>query len=94
MMIWGQLQGEAARMREQAQSHDEWAIHMDSIRRAQAEGRVAARWEPIELVTLIFGIVFGWVVAPGTESNVTCGADEIARRREAVRDAVTRLCRP
>lgn len=94
MIIWGQLQGEGARMREEAEKHEEWSLHLESIRRAQDEGRLATRWAPTELLTLVFGIVYSWAVAPGTASNEMVDADEIARRREAVRAAVTRLCAP
>lgn len=94
MIIWGQLQGEAARMREQAEHHGMWSRHRDSIRRAQSAGIVAAHWDAEELLTLVFGVVFSWTVAPAVDDNATCSADQRARRREAVREAVTRMCRP
>lgn len=44
---------------------------------------------------MLFGLVFGWVVAPpGVADNQNVDADEIARRREVVREAVTRICKP
>lgn len=94
MIIWGQLQGESVRMREQAQRRPDWSRQMESIRRAQAEGLVTSQWEPEDLITLIFGLVFSWMVAPGVQENDTCDSAEIARRKAAVQYAATRLCTP
>lgn len=94
MMIWGQLQGESTRMRELAESHPSWERRTGSIRRAQSDGIVDARWEPRELITMMFGIVFGWVVAPGADCNDGLDEDALAHRRDAVHEAVHRLCAP
>lgn len=94
MLIWGQLQGESPRMRALSEGHPSWQDRIASIRQAQADGVVDARWEPMELLTMMFGIVFGWVIAPGGDANVGIGADGLARRRDVVREAVARICRP
>lgn len=94
MMIWGQLQGEASRMRRQAEEHPSWGPRIDAIRQAQADGHISAHWEPRDLLTIVFGLVFSWVVAPGMPDNQHVDADKLAHRREVVREAVIRICRP
>ncbi|MFC4604790.1 TetR family transcriptional regulator [Rhodococcus kronopolitis] len=92
MMIWGQLQGESIRMRELAESHPSWERRIGAIRRAQSDGIVDARWDPAELVTMMFGIVFGWLVAPCADGNDGLDEAGLAHRREVVREAVRRIC--
>lgn len=94
MMIWGQLQGEAPRMRKQAEEHSSWGPRLAAIRTAQDDGIVAAHWNPEDLITLIFGLVFAWVVAPGIVDNQSVDAQELAHRREVVREATIRICKP
>lgn len=94
MMIWGQLQGEAPRMQKQAEEHSSWAPRLAAIRRAQVDGIIAAHWRPEDLITLIFGLVFGWVVAPGSIDCQSVDAEMLAHRREVVREAVIRICKP
>ena len=72
-----------------------WSQQRYARRRGnQADGVVDARWEPDELITLIFGIVFSWTVAPGGDGHIGADAKTLAHRREIVREAVTRICRP
>lgn len=94
MMIWGQLQGESPRMRALSEGHPSWEARMGSIRQAQADGLVDARWEPRELLTMMFGLVFSWVIAPGGDANVGIDAETLADRREMVREGMSRICRP
>ncbi|MCJ0902331.1 TetR family transcriptional regulator [Rhodococcus sp. ARC_M6] len=94
MMIWGQLQGEAPRMRKQAEEHPSWVPRMAAIRKAQDDGIIAPHWDPQDLITMVFGLVFAWVVAPGLADNQSVGAVEIARRRDVVRETAIRICRP
>lgn len=94
MMIWGQLQGESDRMRAMAEGHPIWEPRLASIRQAQADGVLDARWEPRELFTMIFGLIFGWSVAPGSDGHAGIDEETLARRREIVREAVARICRP
>ena len=94
MTIWGQLQGEAPRMKKLAEEHSSWVPRMATIRKAQEDGLISKHWDPQDLITMLFGLVFGWVVAPGVADNQNVDADEIARRREVVREAVTRICKP
>lgn len=94
MITWGQLQGEASRIRERADTHGISSRHLASIGRAQSAGLVAAFWDPQELIEAVFGLVFRWVVTPGARDNALCDADELTRRRDVIREAVTRLCRP
>lgn len=94
MMLWGQIQGESERMRSMAEEHPSWAPRIASIRRAQADGVVDPRWEPQELLTMIFGLIFSWSVAPGSDGHAGIDGAALARRREIVREAVARICRP
>ena len=69
MMIWGQLQGEAPRMKKLAEEHSSWVPRMATIRKAQEDGLISKHWDPQDLITMLFGLVFGWVVAPGVADN-------------------------
>jgi AcrR family transcriptional regulator len=94
MMIWGQLQGEGPRMRRQSEKHSSWIPRMAAIRKAQDDGIVATHWNPEDLITLIFGLVFAWAVTPGIVDNQSANAQELARRRNIVRVATVRICKP
>lgn len=94
MLIWGQLQGESPRLRKQAEGHSSWLPRLAAMRKAQDDGIVAAHWNPEDLITLIFGLVFAWVVAPGIVDNQSMDAQELAHRREVVREAAARICKP
>ena len=94
MMIWGQLQGEGPRLRKQAEEHPSWLPRMAAIRKAQDDGTIAAHWNPEDLITLIFGLVLAWVVAPGIADNQSVDAQELDHRREVVREAIIRICKP
>jgi hypothetical protein len=94
MMIWGQLQGEGPRMRKQAEEHSSWLPRITAIRKAQDDGTIAAHWNPEDLITLIFGLVLAWVVAPGIADNQSVDAQELDHRREVVREAMIRICKP
>ncbi len=95
MMIWGgQLQGEAPRMKKLAEEHSSWVPRMARSARLKKTASSRSTGTPQDLITMLFGLVFGWVVAPGVADNQNVDADEIARRREVVREAVTRICKP
>lgn len=94
MAVWGRLQGDGDRIRARITGSEVWARDIESIRRAQAAGTIARCWEPLDLMTLVFGIAVSWSVAPGVQESAACNAEEIARRRDCVREAVARLCRP
>ncbi|OYD68659.1 TetR family transcriptional regulator [Rhodococcus sp. OK302] len=94
MMIWGQMQGESTRMRELAEVDPICTQRNVSIREAQEAGILNDGWEPQDLITMLFGLVFAWAVAPGSADNQSVDAAELARRREVVRGAVTRICKP
>ncbi|ALU73438.1 TetR family transcriptional regulator (plasmid) [Rhodococcus erythropolis R138] len=94
MLIWGQLQGEGPRMRRQSEGHPSWIPRRAAIRKAQDDGIVAAHWNPEDLITLIFGLVFAWGVTPGSVDNQSADAQELTRRRNLVYVATVRLCKP
>lgn len=94
MLIWGQLQGESVRLRSMGEEHPSWQPRLASIRQAQADGLLDPRWEPRELFTMIFGLIFSWSVAPSSEGDLGIDDATHAHRREIVREAVTRICRP
>ena len=64
------------------------------IRAAQQAGAVDPDWDPMKLMTVIFGIISAWVHEPGSEAGPRALTAEIAERRANVVRAVERLCRP
>jgi AcrR family transcriptional regulator len=66
------------------------------IRLAQTAGRVDASWEPVQLMTLIFGIASAWVHEPGAVLAHSAAPElaEIGARRANVVRAVERLIAP
>ncbi|TFD55248.1 TetR/AcrR family transcriptional regulator [Cryobacterium frigoriphilum] len=64
------------------------------IRAAQDAGAVDPAWDPMMLMTVIFGIISAWVHEPGSEARRAPREPEIADRRANVVRAVGRLCRP
>ena len=71
------------------------AVNIESlVRKHNSDYYYKAFKSRTHLITMLFGLVFGWVVAPGVADNQNVDADEIARRREVVREAVTRICKP
>ncbi|MDJ0378714.1 TetR family transcriptional regulator [Cryobacterium sp. PH31-L1] len=66
------------------------------IRLAQEAGRVDAAWDPVQLMTLIFGIASAWMHEPGAvvpRGNPVAPAVVAARRANVVH-AVERLIAP
>ncbi|TFB68122.1 TetR/AcrR family transcriptional regulator [Cryobacterium glaciale] len=66
------------------------------IRLAQEAGRVDAAWDPVELMTLIFGIASAWVHEPGASpapGGIPDPAAMAGRRTNVIR-AVERLIAP
>ena len=66
------------------------------IRLAQAAGRVDTEWDPLQLMTLIFGIATAWVHEPGTVQEHDGAPDPVAimTRRANVLRAIERLIAP
>ena len=66
------------------------------IRLAQAAGRVDTEWDPLQLMTLIFGIATAWVHEPGTVQEHGGAPDPVAimTRRANVLRAIERLIAP
>ncbi|MDJ0337237.1 TetR family transcriptional regulator [Cryobacterium sp. PH31-O1] len=66
------------------------------IRLAQQLGRVDASWDPVHLMTLIFGVASAWMHEPGAVAPRGAPADPeaVAARRASVIGAVERLIAP
>lgn len=92
MLLWGQLQGEGERMHRLGERAAQERI--EAISDVQERGLIAAQWEPIDLATMVFAVVMGWVSAPGADCNCVEGQSELERRRTVVGEAVRRICAP
>ncbi|MDG3009443.1 TetR/AcrR family transcriptional regulator [Rhodococcus sp. D2-41] len=92
MLLWGQLQGDGERMHRLGERAAEARI--EAIGDAQDRGLIAPQWEPLDLATMVFAVVMGWVSAPGADCNLVEGQSELARRRTVVGEAVRRICAP
>ena len=66
------------------------------IRLAQAAGRVDASWDPVQLMTLVFGVASAWMHEPGAVLAYGPDAEPsvIADRRANVIRAVERMIEP
>ncbi|WP_166783981.1 TetR family transcriptional regulator [Cryobacterium sp. Hz9] len=66
------------------------------IRLAQAAGRVDTAWDPVQLITLIFGIATAWLHEPGAVQERGGAPDPVVikTRRANVIRAVERLIAP
>lgn len=64
------------------------------IRAAQNAGAVDPAWDPMSLMTVIFGVISAWVHEPGSASSPRVPAAEVAERRANVVRAVQRLVDP
>lgn len=87
LMLWGQLQGQATRIRQQADANPQWAARLDAIRRAQSAGTIAVSWDPEDVLSMAFGIVSTWVITPGSDGNVNVDAAVLERRRQIVKES-------
>ncbi|MBA4022951.1 MAG: TetR/AcrR family transcriptional regulator [Gordonia sp.] len=91
LMLWGQLQGQAARVRQQADANPQWEARLDAIRRAQSARVIEATWEPADVLAMIFGIVSCWVITPGSDGNVDLDPGVLETRRQIVRESVGKI---
>ncbi|WP_207843304.1 TetR family transcriptional regulator [Williamsia soli] len=91
LMLWGQLQGQASRIRRQADDNPLWDARLDGIGRAQSSGAIAPQWDPADVLAVIFGIVSSWVITPGSDGNVDLDADVLSDRRQIVHESVRRI---
>jgi AcrR family transcriptional regulator len=91
LMLWGQLQRQAARISRQADANPQWEARLEAIRRAQSAQVIGTQWEPTDVLAVIFGIVSSWVVTPGSDGNLDVDPAVLEQRRQIVRDSVNSI---
>lgn len=64
-----------------------------ALQQARAEGHVDPRWEPQQLLVLLFAVALAWAQWPDPEA-LTTEVDVLACRRAAVVEAAARMVRP
>ncbi|MCX2933790.1 TetR family transcriptional regulator [Mycobacterium sp. CVI_P3] len=92
MIRWALLEG-VALDEPQADGEPVLAGHIAAIEAAQASGHVDPMWQPLDLLTLLFGIALGWVNGPHPDA-ANGDPDVIASRRAAAVEAARRLIAP
>ncbi|ORM28733.1 TetR family transcriptional regulator [Williamsia sp. 1135] len=93
LMLWGQLQGQAARIRQQSDANPQWNARLEAVRESQASRVIGASWDPADVLSVIFGIVSSWVVTPGSDGNADLDPDVLETRRAIVRESVASILR-
>ncbi|AMT73319.1 TetR family transcriptional regulator [Mycobacteroides immunogenum] len=64
-----------------------------ALREAQARGLVDERWDPADLLTMLFGLGLSWVQSPDPSADTT-NKKVIARRRADAVEAARRIIAP
>lgn len=89
MITWARLEGLALdEPHADGQSMFEHAVA--AVETAQADGYVDPSWEPLDLLTLLFGVGLAWAHAPEPAAAITDPA-VIARQRAAAVEAARRI---
>ncbi|PHV68649.1 TetR family transcriptional regulator [Williamsia muralis] len=94
LLLWGQLEGRAPRLRELATSDPRWRIRIDAIGTAQQAGQIEPHWDPEEVLTVIFGLVSSWVTTPGSDGHTDVSPAVVDHRRSIVRESARRIFSP
>jgi AcrR family transcriptional regulator len=94
LLLWGQLEGRAPRIRDQAASDPRWSARLEAIRAAQSAGDIEPQWDPEEVLTIIFGLVSSWLTTPGSDGHAGASRTTIDQRRAVVREAARRIFSP
>lgn len=92
MMTWAQLEG-VMLDEPQSSGHDIPERELRAIETAQAAGYVDARWQPMELLIMLFGIGMAWAHWPKQEDLIDDAA-VVAGRRAAAIEAAARIVTP
>ncbi|MGH3726045.1 MAG: TetR family transcriptional regulator [Mycobacterium sp.] len=93
MVTWAQLEGFAL---DEPRAEDDQPIFghaVAAIEAAQVGGRVDRRWQPVDLLVLLFGIGLAWAHSPHPDA-LTDDPALIARHRAAAVEAATRIVAP
>jgi AcrR family transcriptional regulator len=92
MITWAQLEGFSLTKPEVAGEYPpDRAIA--ALERARAEGHVDPRWEPQQLLILLFAIGLGWARWPDP-ATATNDPEALASRRAAAVEAAARIIKP
>lgn len=94
LLLWGQLEGRAPRLRELATSDPRWRIRIDAIRAAQQAGQIEPHWDPEDVLTIIYGLVSSWVTTPGSDGHADVSPTVVDHRRSIVRESARRIFGP
>jgi tetracycline repressor-like protein len=92
MMTWARLEG-LLLDEPQASGHDIPGRELRAIQAAQAAGDVDARWEPMELLVMLFGIGMAWAHWP-RQADLSDDTAVVAARRAAAIEAAARIVAP
>jgi AcrR family transcriptional regulator len=90
MLNWGRLEGVSLYPPAGDDGRTAPAEALDAVRAAQRDGLVDTRWDPEELLILLFGLGLAWAHWPDPRS-VTEDAGQIAQRRAAAVEAASRI---
>jgi AcrR family transcriptional regulator len=92
MMTWAQLEG-VLLDEPQSSGHDIPGRELRAIESAQAAGYVDARWQPTELLVILFGIGMAWAHWP-RQDDLSDDTAVVAARRAAAIEAAERIVTP
>jgi len=92
MMTWARLEG-VLLDDPQSNGHDIPGRELSAIEAAQAAGYVDTRWEPMELLAMLFGIGMAWAHWPRPD-DFSDDAAVVAARRAAAVEATARIVTP
>lgn len=92
MMTWARLEG-VMLDDPQSSGHDIPGRELRAIETAQAAGYVDARWQPMELLVMLFGIGMAWAHWPKPE-DLADDTAAVAARRAAAIEAAARIVTP
>ncbi|MDN4522025.1 MULTISPECIES: TetR family transcriptional regulator [Mycolicibacterium] len=90
MINWGRLEGVSLDPPARDDGRTAATEALDAVRTAQRDGLVDSRWDPEELLILLFGLGLAWAYWPDPRSD-TEDADRIAQRRAAAVEAASRI---
>ncbi|SPM41675.1 TetR family transcriptional regulator, partial [Mycobacterium numidiamassiliense] len=93
MMTWANLEGLKLDPPSLDDPESVLARDIATIEAAQAAGQVDVAWQPMELLTLLFGVALAWAQSPRPDA-VTADPAIVAARRAAAVEAARRIVTP